>query len=385
MDVHVRLTKTGVIVMKQVTIPLFVVIVVMQGVIVQDEIAAQLVSPEVHADRRVTFRIKAPQAERILVQGLAGQTPQSMTKHADGLWEVTIGPLAPELYSYVFNIDGTIVTDPHNRNVKKWLSMNSLVEVPGDPPRLHEQVDVPHGVVHHHLYDSKTTNTQRGVYIYTPPGYAANRPQAYPLVLLLHGYGDDESAWLEVGRVNFIMDNLLAVGKAVPIVVAMPYGHPLPIELKTEFDDYAERNIKLMERDVLNDLIPYVTRHYHVSDDRQQRAIVGLSMGGGQSLTIGLKHLDHFAWIGGFSSAAPQGDLDSQFADLIRDVAVTNQRLKLLWIGCGKDDFLIKRNRQFVQWLTDKRIDHVFRESSGTHDWIVWRKYIAEFLPRLFR
>lgn len=371
--------------MKQVTFPLFVVIVVMQGVIVQDEIAAQLVSPEVHADRRVTFRIKAPQAERILVQGLAGQDPQPMTKHADGLWEATIGPLAPELYSYVFNIDGTIVTDPHNRNVKKWLSINSLVEVPGDPPRLHEQVDVPHGVVHHHLYDSKTTNTHRGVYVYTPPDYAANRQQAYPLVLLLHGYGDDESAWLEVGRVNFIMDNLLAGDKMVPMVVAMPYGHPLPIELKAEFDHYAERNIKLMERDVLNDLIPYVTRHYRVADDRQQRAIVGLSMGGGQSLTIGLQHLDRFAWIGGFSSAAPQGDLDRQFADLIRDVAVTNQRLKLLWIGCGKDDFLLKRNRQFVRWLTDKRIDHVFRETPGTHDWIVWRKYIAEFLPQLFR
>lgn len=371
--------------MTKFTFPLFVLVTIIQGIIVQDEIAAQLVSPEVHADRRVTFRINAPKAKSVLVQGIADLDPQPMSRQSDGLWEVTVGPLAPELYSYVFNIDGAIVTDPHNRHVKKWLSVNSLVEVPGKPPRLYEQRNVPHGVVHHHVYHSTATSKQRGVYVYTPPGYDDDTQQNYPLVLLLHGYGDDESAWLEVGRINFIMDNLLADHQAVPMVIAMPYGHPLAIELKTEFDNYSDRNLKLMERDVLDDLMPLLARRYRLSNQRQSRAIVGLSMGGGQSLSIGLHHLDQFAWVGGFSSAAPQGDITSQFAELTRDVAATNQKLNLLWIGCGKDDFLVERNRQFVKWLAANRIEHTYRETSGTHNWMVWRQYIAELLPQLFR
>ena len=356
-----------------------------QGVVVQVEIAAQLISPEVHPDRRVTFRIRAPQAKRVLVEGINGLEPQPMTKGAGGVWKVTLGPLPPELYSYVFNIDGTVVPDPHNRHVKKWLSLNSQFEIPGDPPRLYERCRVPHGVVHRQFYDSKTTGTERGVYVYTPPGYETSGTRRYPLVLLLHGYGDDESAWLEVGRVNFILDNLLAANKIVPMVVAMPNGHPLPIELKTEFDDYADRNLKLMEKDVLEDLLPYLERSYRLGDSDQQRAIVGLSMGGGQALTIGLGHLDQFSWIGGFSSAAPQGDLDHLLANLTRDVAATNRRIKLLWIGCGKDDFLLARNRQFVSWLAKHKIAHTYRETKGSHQWMVWRRYISEFLPLLFR
>lgn len=352
---------------------------------VDDEIQAQLVSPEVRADRTVVFRLRAPGAEKVSVEGLSDVESQPMAKLPTGIWEATVGPLEPELYSYTFLVDGTTVTDPHNRHVKKWLSVNSLVEVPGTPPLLHEQQAVPHGVVHRHIYHSATTGSERGVFVYTPPGYSVHAQDRLPLLLLLHGYGDDESAWLEVGRANVIADNLLAQGKIEPMIIAMPYGHPVPIELRTSFDDYSPRNTNKMEQDLLQDLLPLLTEQYRVSEDRTQRAIVGLSMGGGQSLTIGLLHPELFAWVGGFSSACPQGELDEQFADLVGDVDRANQQLSLLWIGCGKDDFLLKRNQSFLQWLQAKKIQHTYKQSEGGHNWMVWRKNLAEFLPQLFQ
>ena len=157
-------------------IPFWQVLVLLagQGVLVEQDLFGQVVSPEVHADRTVTFRLEAPQAGKVLVQGLAGIEPQALVKNANGVWEVTIGPLAPELYSYKFSVDGAEVTDPHNRHVKKWLTVENLVEVPGDPPLLHEQQRVPHGVVHHHTYDSTDGRWRAGVYVYTPPGYRAD-------------------------------------------------------------------------------------------------------------------------------------------------------------------------------------------------------------------
>ena len=199
-----------------------------RGWLVEQDLFGQVVSPEVHADRTVTFRLEAPQAGKVLVQGLAGMEPQALTKNANGVWEVTIGPLTAELYSYKFSVDGAELADPHNRYVKKWLTVENLVEVPGDPPLLHERQRVPHGVVHHHTYYSKTADGERGAYVYTPPDYRAGTTNRYPLLVLMHGYGDDESAWLEVGRAHWIADNLIAQGKTVPLVIVMPYGHALP-------------------------------------------------------------------------------------------------------------------------------------------------------------
>jgi enterochelin esterase-like enzyme len=320
-----------------------------------------------------------------LVQGLSGVEPRALVKAASGVWEVTVGPLAPELYSYKFSVDGAEVTDPHNRHVKKWLTVENLVEVPGDPPLLHEQQRVPHGVVHYHTYYSKTAGCERGVNVYTPPAYRADGADRYPLLVLLHGYGDDESAWLEAGRAHLIADNLIAQSKAVPLVIAMPYGHPLPLPKEGAFDDYATPNQAAMEEDLMQNLLPLLADQYRLKDDRRQRAVAGLSMGGGQSLTIGLQNLDRFAWIAGFSSATPVGNVDKRFAHLLADVSATNEQLKLLWIGCGKEDFLLERNEQFRTWLSDNRINHVYRLTDGGHEWMVWRKYLAEVLPQLFR
>lgn len=347
-----------------------------------DDLHAQLVSPQVHDDRRVTFRLNAPNAVKVQVTGIAGQPALDLDKSEKGIWQGALGPLEPELYSYVFEVDGAAHIDPHNRNVKKWLSLNSMVEVPGDPPLLHEQTEVPHGAVHQHIYTSKSAGQERGVYVYTPPGYVY-QASGYPTVFLLHGYGDDESAWIHVGRAHHITDNLIAQKKIEPTIIIMPYGHPLPLDRTADFDDYAGRNTKVMEQDLFEDLIPFLSQHYALAVDRQQRAIVGLSMGGGQSLTIGLKHLDRFAWVGGFSSGAPQGDIDAQFPDLVADVDAANKQLGLLWIGCGKDDFLLQRNNEFVEWLKDRQIEHTYRLTEGGHDWIVWRKYLAEFLTQI--
>ena len=302
-------------------------VLAIQGVLVEHDLFGQLISPDVHADRTVTFRLAAPQAGKVLVQGLAGVEPQALVKNSNGVWEVTLGPLAPELYSYKFSVDGVDVPDPHNRYVKKWLTVESLVEVPGDPPLLHEQQHVPHGVVHHHTYDSTDRRMASVVSMSTRrPAIVPTAPISIRLLVLMHGYGDDESAWLEVGRAHWIADNLIAQGKIVPLVIAMPYGHPLPLAKSGTFDDYAMRNEVAMEKDLLQDLLPLLASQYRLKDDRLQRAIVGLSMGGGQSLTIGLKNLDRFAWIGGFSSATPRGDVDKQFAGLLQDVSATNEQ-----------------------------------------------------------
>jgi enterochelin esterase family protein len=342
-------------------------------------------SPEVRPDRTVTFRFQAPNAAKVTVKGIDGVSATEMTRDDKGLWSVTVGPLPPDIYSYVFSVDGADVLDPRNRHIKKWIQSNSMFDVPGDPPLLHDLQSVPHGALHHHVYDSKAAGKMRGVFVHTPPGYDPAAGKTYPVVYLMHGYGDDETAWSEVGRAHVIADNLLAPGKTVPMIIVMPHGHPVPIPAGQRFDDYAGKNMDTLERDYFEDLLPFIRKHYRVKAGREHQAIVGLSMGGGQSLGIGLKHLDTFAWIGGFSSAAPQGSLDETFAQVIRDTQRANEDIKLLWIGCGKSDFLLKRNEAFVAWLEEKKIDHTWRLSEGGHSWPVWRLYLSEFLPLLFR
>ncbi len=348
------------------------------------ESAAQLVSPEVHPDGRVTFRVHAPRADSVFVKGIEGLDRTAMVRGQQGVWSVTVGPLQPELYSYVFEVDGADVVDRHNRDLKSWFFLESLFEIPGDPPRIHEQQLVPHGSVTHHIYYSQSAGRERGVYVYTPPGYDSGREDAYPTLLLLHGFGDDEGAWPGVGRANFIADNLLDRGLIVPMVIVMPYGHPEPVEMRLT-EDYRRRNEVAMVRDVMEDLLPVVDERYNISDERGDRAIAGLSMGGGQSIHIGLNHLDSFAWIGAFSAAAPFENLDERFGFLTEDLEQTNEDLELLWIACGRDDFLVDHNETFRFWLDENGIANTFRLTDGAHTWFVWRAYLVEFLQAIFR
>jgi enterochelin esterase-like enzyme len=241
---------------------------------------------------------------------------------------------------------------------------------------------VPHGTVRLHSYQSRSLGRRRGLQVYTPPEYEKDTRARYPVLYLFHGSGDNEATWTVLGRAHLIMDNLLAQGKAKPMIVVMPDGHAAPPQPPGGAPEGRARNIEAFRRDLLEDIIPFVEANYRVRADAADRAIVGLSMGGGQSLTIGLNHPDLFAWVGGFSSAifSPESTVASALADTDR----TNEKLRLLWFACGTEDRLIDGARQLADLLEQKHIRHEFHATGGNHSWPVWRRYLAEFVPLLF-
>jgi enterochelin esterase-like enzyme len=241
---------------------------------------------------------------------------------------------------------------------------------------------VPHGIVHHQFYASRVRGIDAGMEVYTPPGYDPRAYSHYPVVYLLHGFGDREEAWIDAGHANAIADNLIARGQIKPMIIVMPYGHPVPVEERSSMKDYGDRNDEAMERDLVGQIIPLVERDYRADTRPAKRAIVGLSMGGGQSLNIGLRHPELFVWVGAFSAAAPERDLDNAFAGLVNDPA---SRPRLLWMGIGRDDFLLKRNVAFHEWLGRKGIAHTWVLSDGGHEWPNWRAYLPQFLELIFR
>jgi len=348
-----------------------------------------LVSPEVHPDYRVTFRLIAPNAKIVVLQLEGASKPLAMQKDDQGVWSVTIGPLAPDFYGYSFIADGVALIDPLNQSMKpNLLDTQSVVHVPGPASLPWEVNDVPHGTIHHHFYKSGIVGDERGFYVYTPPGYDPRGKQKYPVLYLLHGYSDDASGWISVGRANVILDNLIAREKAKPMIVAMPLGYGAPEMLAfgwKAFDhhDLRERNYAKFREVLLTEVIPQVEATYLVRKDRNSRAIAGLSMGGAESLLTGLNAVDKFAWIGGFSSARlAKEDFNVDFPSLD---AKANQQLRLLWIACGTDDELIERNRKLRAWLSSKGVKHVDIETPGAHTWMVWRRNLAEFKTLLFR
>lgn len=329
--------------------------------------------PKVGSDRCVSFQLNAPGAKNVSLEGAFLSEPKAMTRNADGLWSITTDPLKPGIYDYVFNVDGLKIADPVNPFVKVWRrTSRSMVLVPGEPPMFYEQRDVPHGTVHGHRYASESLGVTRGLYVYTPPGYETSPAQRYPVLYLLHGSGDTEDAWTVVGRCNFIADNLQAEGKAKPMIIAMPYGHtPSSGSDRSAFG-----------KDLLGDVIPFVQKNYRVKAGRENRAITGLSMGGGQSLRVGLGHTDRFAWIAAFSSSAPSGE---ELDRLLAKPDELNAALNLLWVGCGRQDFLFERNQQFLKALESREIEHVTHITEGGHAWPIWRGYLHEVMPLLFK
>jgi enterochelin esterase family protein len=255
-----------------------------------------------------------------------------------------------------------------------------MVLVPGTPPRLHEVQDVPHGTVVMHTYRSSALGQTRQMYVYTPPGYSG-KSKPLPVVYLKHGFGDGPSAWTAVGQAHVIADNLIARKKMVPMLIVMPWGHVKSPRFVTDRSEF-ERNDEGVEKELLQDIIPLVEANYRTAKSADKRAIVGLSMGGGQAIKTGLSHLDTFQWVGGFSSATPEGDVDGMFPGLKEKTA---KHLRHLWIGIGKKDFLLARNEQFHAWLNEKGIPHAWLVSEGGHEWPVWRKYLAVYLPLIFK
>jgi enterochelin esterase-like enzyme len=288
-------------------------------------------SPEVHADKTVTFRLQAPKATEATLNGDWMPPPEkiALTKNDKGVWSVTLGPLASGISIYNFTVDALAIADPINPKMKlRARTSASLLEVPGNGKELWEIQDVPHGKVEINYIPSPALNNQtREVRIYTPPGYDANSGKKYPVLYLLHGNNDTAAGWTEVGRANYILDNLISQQKAVPMIVVMPFGHATP------FGEQGN-NTALFEKYLLEDLIPAVEKNYRVAPGRENRALVGLSMGGGQAINIALAHLDQFSALGAYSAAVPR-DFETRFKTLLGDAAGTNAKLKLFWIGCG--------------------------------------------------
>ena len=355
-----------------------------------------IISPGIGPDNRVTFRIRAPKASEVLVSASVGTlNPKPagaiksqpgmwdvpMQKDASGLWTVTIGPLEPDVYRYAFFVDGVRGIDESNPNVRLGgATLWSYFEIPGKPPRFDELQDVPHGSVQFRTYRSTQSKTFRNVVIYVPPDYDRYPSRKFPVLYLLHGGGDSEEGWVRLGRVPAIEENLLAQHKTVPMLVVMPYGD-------TPGDATALDAIETFGKELFGDVFPIVEKNYRVEANRENRAIAGLSMGGGQSFTLGLRNLDKFAWVGEFSSGAfsSQGfDLEKQVPGLLGNPASVNRELKLLFLGCGTEDPRYQAHTRLVDLLEKNKIRHEFHSTPGEHEWRVWRHLLAEFMPKLF-
>jgi len=375
------------ILFKAVALLLMTVVGAATGVAQAVRPPARLVSPEVLPDHRVTFRFRAPNAKEVLLR-FEGAKPAPMQKDDDGVWSLTTAPLEPDFYEYGFIVDGVTLMDTSNPLVKlNLLNNQSEVHVPGPASLPWEVNDVPRGVLHHHFYKSTAIGGAEDFYVYTPPNYDARAKTTYPVLYLLHGYSDDASGWLTGGQVNVIMDNLIAQGKAKPMLVVMPTGYGAPEILAQGWklstsNEVWHRNLDRFSQMLLGEIIPKVEREYWVTKKSNARAITGLSMGGSESLLTGLNHLDDFAWAGGFSAGGLTEDFAGQFPGLN---SKPDPRLRLLWIACGTDDGLIAINRSMRAWFKSKGVKETEIETPGGHNWLVWRRNLIDFAPLLFR
>jgi enterochelin esterase-like enzyme len=367
--------------------------------------AAPVKSPQIGADGRVTFRLRAPNAREAAVALGGKRLP--MQKDDEGVWSATTDALTPDIYTYSLVVDGASMNDPANRQVQtSFGSFQSMFSIPGPHPWL-PAADVPRGAVARHVFHSAVAGDERDFFVYTPASYDAHRSQAYPVLYLLHGLGDDAERWLTGGGgASNIFDNLIAQKKAVPMVVVAPLGYGTsagPTGGRTA------ENLIGYAKILLDEVMPIVDRSYNVSRNREQRAIAGLSMGGAESLYVGLNHLDTFAWIGAFSSApmlfppameaagpagrgagrgAPPPPMDpAVFAKTFPALdAKANSRIRMLWIVCGTADGLIGANRQFKDWLRTKNVQFTEQEVPDmAHVWPLWRQNLTDMAPRLFQ
>jgi enterochelin esterase-like enzyme len=345
-----------------------------------------IISTEVHSDGRITFRLKAPTAETVRVQ-CEGIKAANMQKDAQGVWSFTSEPMEPDYYGYSFFVDSARVIDPSNPLFKyNLLNTESQVHVPGPASLPWELNDVPRGQLHRHFYRSKIAEDDREFIVYTPPGYDPTAKTRYPVLYLLHGFSDDASGWTSAGFANVILDNLIARKEVKPMIVVMPLGYGIMQFVRGGWDAPRRGEMRQLNTDrfqgaLLNEVLPMAEKSYRIAAEQKTRAIAGLSMGGAQSLTVGLNHLDRFGWIAAFSSGGVNTNYTSQFPNLDKKA---NDKLRLFWIGCGKEDGLFAGNKKFEEWLTSQGIKHTWKESPGAHSWRVWRRYLAEFTPLLF-
>jgi enterochelin esterase family protein len=343
-------------------------------------------STEVHENQSVTFRYFDPHASRVdlVLENRADRLP--MQKGTDGVWSITTAPLRPEIYGYRFAIDGKAQTVHDPQNLARRYG-NDLLLIPGKPPEPWEEDGAPHGTVTRHEYRSKIVaglpENRSDFMVYTPPGYDP-KAKPYPVLYLLHVWGDRPDSWIRFGQANLILDHLIAQGRAKPMVVVMPLGYG-DMKFADNYDlwenhEAVERNLRLFEKALLTEVMPQVESIYHVRKDAEGTAIVGASMGGLESLVVGLNHPDRFGWVGGESAALKNLDFDTEIPAPITKAKSQNP----VWMVCGREDELLESNRSFAQWLRSRGGAVELEDPQGTHSYMVWREGLIRFVSKIF-
>lgn len=337
-----------------------------------------VVSPDVHPDRTVTFRLKAPKASEATLYGdwMAVGKPEAMAKGADGIWSVTTSPLEATGHLYWFNLDGIAIADPVNPIIKvRQRTSASLVEVPATPAAAWEVHDVPHGTVVTEWQKSSVLNRTERIVLYLPPGYQKGNTR-YPILYLVHGSGDTPDSWTNAGHANLILDTLIAEGKAKPMIIAMPAGHATPFGAGRGAS--GPNNNELFEQYLTKEVIPTIEAKYRVAPGRANRALAGLSMGGGHTIYTGFSHPELFSALGIFSPGLVR-DFDTRFTK--------DPKIPLIWIACGDNDTTVQypRVKAWAESLDKRGIHETFKTYQGAHTWPVWRMSLTDFAPLLFR
>lgn len=347
-------------------------------------------SHQVNPDGSVTFRYQNAGASKVQVGTDATMQPLTMQRDSSGLWSVTTPPLPAEYYNYTFVVDGVPQLDPLNDSaIPNIVGLSSEVLVPGHPPAPWELTQIPHGAVTKRILTTYIARNlpmnQEPYYVYTPPNFDPKHKGGYPVLYLLHGWSDYGNGWVDVGRANLILDSLISTGSIVPMIVVMPQGYgdySFVTSGQKVWDDPAKvnENLTLYSKMLMQEIIPAVEREYPIAKGRDNHAIAGLSMGGLESVTIGINQAGYFAYVGGFSAAVKNLDFNKTMMDpgQARD-------LRLLWIACGTSDGLMQPNRDFVAWAQKQKLPVTPIETEGKHTWLVWRDNLIHFTPLLFK
>lgn len=353
------------------------------------KVSAQLMrEPEIDDNNRVTFTVNAPNAKEVKIinqsdEMAMGAAEYSLIKGKEGIWKITTNPCRPGLHYYKLSIDGFECADPKSQMYFGWGKWSSCLEVPDKNLTFYLPQNNPSGEVTTHWYHSKVTGDIRKCLIYTPPGYRKNLNRKYPVLYLQHGSGESELGWTMQGKVNFILDNLIADGKAEPMIIVMDNGYAPSPDAKDRSRPGGSEN--KFEELLLNDLIPEIDAHYLTIASRESRALAGLSMGAGQAQRIGFNNLDVFASIGAFSGGFRDFDINTSYSGVFKDVNQFNNSVKLYWFGCGDLDNSYEGAKNLHKTLSDLGINHTWNEMHGSHEWQVWRHHIYDFAQKVFK
>jgi enterochelin esterase family protein len=331
-------------------------------------------SPEVNADHSITFRYYSRNAKQVTLRGEFLKNPMPFAGDTSGIWSVTVPPVKPDIYPYSFMVDSVETADPNNSYIfANERFKRSIVDVPGDKPLVHSIQNVPHGKISYQYYKSGTLGVMRRVLVYTPPGFNASAKKKYPVLYLIHGGSDTEETWFKVGHANFIADNLIAESLAVPMIIVMPYGNVRPAPIA----DFT--------KDVINEIIPFIESNYPVLTDSKNRAVAGFSVGGGQTLNIGLTNTEKFAYICSYAPYTATEEFQKNFTNWMPDADKLNKQLKLFTISVGTEDFLYESVKKNLAMFDEKKIHVKPYIVAGGHTWMNCKQYLATTLQELFK